>query len=55
MRHRERLGTWQSSSRGRGVLDGVADMVRKGQTGARKEGDIDLPCYVAAMLSASTR
>ena len=35
------LALGQAAARGRGVdLDVVADMVRKGQTGARREGDI---------------
>ena len=35
------LALGQAAARGRGVaLDDVSDMVRKGQTGARKEGDI---------------
>lgn len=35
------LALGQAAARGRGVdLDDVADMVRKGQTGARREGDI---------------
>ena len=35
------LALGKAAARGRGVaLDGVADMVRKGQTGARKQGDI---------------
>ena len=35
------LALGRAAARGRGVeLEGVADMVRKGQTGARKHGDI---------------
>ena len=35
------LALGQAAARGRGVdLDAVSDMVRKGQTGARKQGDI---------------
>ena len=35
------LALGHAAARGRGVdLDDVADMVRKGQTGARREGDI---------------